>query len=167
MKTRAFVAGAAGAVALSLIGGPAMADQADQTVDGTLATTVTMNTAPDPSVSWALSPGANTKAGGKLEIASNTAYTVTLQAAKATMTKYSAGAYGTDALATATTVTPTLTAGTAVPAPVLTGTTAQTLVTGVGLTTDTMSLQLSQPVLISDKPASYRNVFTYTASAAL
>ncbi|MDP9405898.1 MAG: hypothetical protein M3O86_04735 [Actinomycetota bacterium] len=152
-------------MALSLIGAPAMA--ADQTVDGTLDTSVTMKTAPNPSVSWSLSPGANTKSGGTLEIASNAAYTVTLQAAKATMTKYANGSYGADGLATATTVTPTLSSGTAVPAPVLTGTTAQTLVTGVGLTTDTMSLELAQPVLISDKPANYRNVFTYTASAAL
>jgi hypothetical protein len=154
-------------VTAALLAAPAAADTS--TVTATVSSSVSISTAPSGSVGFGtLAPGLNTVSGGTLAVTANTAYTVTVAADKATMTVWDGTAYGTDALGTALALVPTISGG----APVVTsiaaiGTLAQTLMTGVGGTTDSASLSLEQTLLSTDKPGSYRTVLTYTAAPTL
>lgn len=188
MKRKNLMLGVLGAalVAGATFGTATAATDTDtQTIDATLSSTVSM-TLSSPSVSWALSPnGANTKAGGTASVAANTSYTVTVVAAKATLTQWDpsanegAGAYGSAALASATTLAPTLDAsstGTLAVAgaggPVGNNALTPTAVaTGGGGGTDVYNLSLGQTTTLADDALpsghTYRNVFTYTTSTTI
>lgn len=163
---------AAALAALALAALPAGADTTStQTIDAAIAGTITMSTTPSATVSsWNLSAsGANTVSGGTIVVAANTPYKVTVMSDVAKMTQWTGTAYVTPSPKVLTSLLSVLTsltggAGVAVPA-VAVGTTAQNIATGTGLSTDTYSLSLSQPTVITDAPASYHMVLTYTATA--
>lgn len=180
MKIRLFRRfGLAVAVLGALLLAAAPAGAATQTIDATLAASVTMSTSPTSTISsWTLaSTGANTTSGGSVGVTANAPYIVTVQADKAKMTEYvtSTSSYVTPSpktLAASLSLVPVLSSGTAVPvASLAVGTTASTLATGAGLGTDVMSLTLSQTTAVTD-PAlpsgrTYHIVLTYTASSTL
>lgn len=173
MKFRGLVAvGAAGLVVAGGLLGPAAAETT--TIDATISTSLTMNTAPSASVNWSLAAtGANTTSGGSMNITSNVPYKVTVKGAKDYLTAWDGTAYDdTKKLASATSVTATSTAGTGVGALAAVSSSVDAPVaTGIGGGTDNYTLQLSQPTTIADKPlagtSKYRNVLTYTLSSTL
>lgn len=164
--TRFALAGAAtlAAAALAL---PATAETS--TVTATVASSVSISTDPTANVDFGtLAVGVNTVSLGTIGISSNVAYTVTVQADRAAMTSWDGSAYGAEALGTPLALTPTLAGG----VPVVTAiaavsTSAQTLMTGTGLTSDSATLSLVQTLLGGDAPGTYRTVLTYTASQTL
>jgi hypothetical protein len=170
----------AGMVAL-VIGAVAIpASASTQTVDATLASTLSMTATPSSAVSWSLaSSGSNTTSGGSLTVNSNQPYTATVTADKSKMTEYVTGssAYVSNSpktLGSALTVQSSRSAGTAVVAGSgsnATIGTSTTIGTGTGLGTDTYDVTLSQPTAITDPalPAgeTYHIVLTYTLSSTL
>ncbi|HEX2240742.1 MAG TPA: hypothetical protein VHJ82_06340 [Actinomycetota bacterium] len=163
-------------VAFAALFSPAKA--ATQVIDATLAPGVSMTAVPTPNISWALAmSGANTTSGGSMTVSANTPYTVTMSAEKDFLTQHNGTGYvsGGSQLSSPLTVTAARTGGTAVvpgvglvlPASTIGG----PIGTGTGLGTDTFSLTLSQPTVITDKALptghTYHNVLTYTASATL
>lgn len=142
---------------------------ATQVVTAAVGSSVSISTPPSAAVNFGtLAIGANTVAGGTLAVTSNTAYTVTVAADKASMTEWDGDAYGSGALTTPLVLTPTLASGVPVVTPLAAvGTTPQTIMVGTGLTSDSATLQLAQTLLASDAPGTYRTVLTYTAAPAL
>lgn len=172
-RMRIVVAGALAALCV-LVAAPSGA--ATQTIDAVLGNAVSMSTSPTSSISgWSLaSTGANTTSGGSVGVTANVPYTVTVSADKSRMTEYitasSTYVTGGSTLTSPLAIVPTLTSGAGVPVASLSvGTSAGTLATGTGLTTDVFSLTLSQPTVISDVPLAagrtYHVVLTYTAAA--
>lgn len=166
-------------LALAIMAGPAGAST--QTIDATLSNTVSMTTTPDATVSgWNLaSSGANQTSGGTMTVNANSAYTVTVTGDKTRMTEYitASSAYETTSPKTLTTALSVVGARTGGTAPVA-GTaatavvgTSSTFATGTGGGTDTYSVTLSQPTVITDEALAagrtYHIVLTYTASSAL
>jgi hypothetical protein len=164
------------AVAIATIASPAFAVTNTQTVTASLGSSLSVTTAPTSSVSsWTLaSSGANTTSGGSIAVNSNVAYTISVTADKATMSEWDGSAYvnGGKTLTTAMSVIASRSSGTAttpgVAATAVIGT-SSTLATGTGLGSDTYSLTLSQPTVITDSALqtnSYHIVLTYTSAAA-
>jgi hypothetical protein len=165
--------------ALALVVLPATADTTStQVIDASIGTSISMTTTPSATIGgWTLAAsGANTTAGGTMAVQANTPYKVTVKSDKATMTEFVTGssAYETaspKSLTTPISVVTALTAGAGIPVPTLAvGTTTANIATGTGLTTDTYSVTLSQPTVISDVPLAagrtYHIVLTYTATSA-
>lgn len=151
---------------------------ADQTLDATLASTVSMTGNPTAAVSdWTLaSSGSNTTSGGNMTVNANSVYVVSVTADKTRLSEWDTDAYVTDgaALGAALNVIAARTGGTALVAGV--GATAvvgtsTTLATGTGGGTDTYGITLSQLTAVTDEalPAgrTYHTVLTYTASSSL
>lgn len=182
-KMRKAIEIAVAALALGLIG-IAQVFAADQTVDATLTSSVTMDTAPSAAVGtasspWVLNPsGTTATSGGSISVTANVAYYVKLASDKAKLSEWvtSTSSYvaGGKTLANALTITPTATAGTAAGTAVTTDlavVSPQTLITGLGGGTDSFNLTLSQVTLLTDKSlpsgSTYHMKLTYTATAAL
>lgn len=162
-----FAALLAAAATAALLAVPATAQTT--VVTAAVGGSVSISTPPSAAVNFGtLALGVNNASGGTVAVSANTPYTVTVVADKATLTSWNGSAYGADALTTALTVTPTLASGVPVVTPVAAvSTTPQTVMSGVGLTSDSATLQLTQTVLATDKPGAYRSVLTYTAAPAL
>lgn len=154
------------------------ASGATQIIDATLAPGVAMTGIPTPNISWALAmAGPNTTSGGSMTVSANTPYTVTMGAEKNFLTQWNGTGYvvGGFELSAPLAVAAQRTGGTAVVPGVglvLPATTVGGLIgTGTGLGTDTFSLTLSQPTVITDKALptghTYHNVLTYTASSTI
>lgn len=157
----------AGTVLATVLAAGASAQET--TVDGTIASSISISTAPSASVAMTLaSTGANTATSGIIAVTANEDYKLTVVGDKALMTAYDAiNGYGTDTLASALSVVPTLKSGVGVPVTAAVSTTAATIATSVGLTTDEYNLTLSQPTTIADKAGTYRIVLTYTAASTV
>lgn len=157
----------AGLTAVAALALPAAAQTT--TVTGLVGTSVSISTAPSTAVSLGtMALGANLASAGTLAVAANAAYTVTAVADQAAMTKWDGSAYQSGALTTPLALVPTLSTGAPVASPIAAlGTTAQTLMTGTGITSDSVTLQLQQTLLSSDPTGTYRTVITYTAAPAL
>ncbi|MDQ3646046.1 MAG: hypothetical protein M3345_03825 [Actinomycetota bacterium] len=163
----------------AIVAGALVAPAAAETtvIDASLATALSMTTAPAANVSgWNLAAtGANSTSGGSLAVNANVPYTVTMSAQKTTLTEYvtATSAYEATApksLGSPLTVTPTSTGGTGVAA-AATSATGGVVVTGIGGGTDSFTLSLSQPTTIADDPLTtgrtYHNVLTYTLASTL
>lgn len=140
-----------------------------QEITGIIGDSTSITTPPTAAVSFGnFAVGLNSVAGGSITVQSNVAYGVTVAADRAAMTEWDGNAYGDNALGTALTIVPTIAGGSPVPIASLgVGTSAATLFTGLGLTTDSVSLALHQTVLVADAPGTYRTVLTYTAAPTL
>ncbi len=163
-------------VAFAALFSPAKA--ATQVIDATLAPGVSMTAVPTPNISWALAmSGPNTTSGGNMTVSANTPYTVTMSAEKNFLSQHNGTAYvsGGKQLSGPLTVIAERTGGTsAVPGVGLVlpaSTVGGPIGTGTGLGSDTFSITLSQPTVITDQPLptghTYHNVLTYTASATI
>ncbi|MCA1830917.1 MAG: hypothetical protein LC663_05330 [Actinobacteria bacterium] len=172
------IAAAAVAVGVLAISVPAhAATSGTQTVTANIANTISMDTAPSSSIAnWTLAAtGANTTAGGSVVVTSNGPYTVTVTGDKSRLTEYDTNgaayvASSPKTLTTALSVIGTRTVGTGTAATAVVGT-SSTLATGLGLGSDTYTLQLSQPTAITDASLpsgyTYRIVLTYQATSTL
>jgi hypothetical protein len=182
LKKAFAVIGMAGVVAASLVAPAKAAEQTGtQTIDATVSSSFTMSlsdatvgTSGAPWVLAASGPNAG-RAAGTLSVSANSAYTVTVQAQRATLTEFDGTAYIAPtprSLASATSLTTTLSSGLGVgtPAtPVLSA--APTVIATGGLASDVFTLSMAQPTTVADAtlPAgrTYHNLFTYTGTSAL
>lgn len=149
--------------ASALLAGAGAATAADQTVEGTVVSSMDLvlsNVTPTAN----LSIGANTIPAGTLTVKTNsTTASVTVSFSKTKMTEYANGAYGTATLDGDLTLA-ALSGGTSVGT--ASSSTGGTLLAANLLTVgdSVFDLSFTQPVLSTDKVATYRNVVTYTAA---
>lgn len=168
MNRRQIFAAALAATGALCLAGPALASQTNtQTLDGVIGSTVSM-TGPSSAVNFGtFAIGANTAAGGTMAITANVPYTLTVTAEKATMTEYSGGAYvarSPKTLAAPTVVTVTSSDIGATPlGAVSSALTALPLATGLA-GAHTYTLSLAQAISVTDAPAAYHNLLSYTAA---
>lgn len=155
--------------ASALLAGAGAATAADQTVEATVVDSMDLVLS-DANLTANLSVGANTIAGGTLTVKTNSVTaTVTVSFAKTKMTEWDSGT-GDYVATTPATLTNDLTL-TALDGTTSVGTASSsaggTLLGAnlLGVGDSVFNLSFSQPVLSTDKVATYRNVVTYTAAS--
>lgn len=172
MKRRPALGAALAALTALVVASAGGADTTStQAITASVTSSITMTTTPTVTIpSWNLAvSGANTLSGGQIVVASNVPYKVTVQSDVAKMTQWTGSAYVTPSpkvLTSALSVLTALASGSGVPiASLAVGSTAASIATGAGLTTDTYDVTVSQPTVLTDAPGTYHIVLTYTATA--